>query len=398
MSTPELILLASVALCAIVVLPGTLGFLKLTNRIVAKPAGARVIYEYAATLVTLSLVGFVAGLYLTGLTAFSIVASVVLVGVCAFGFLMHAGLMFRPVREPRFIAVDQAMEEFGPDEEIVGVLDSDGQPYGFVARLARRPHIVYQPRGDAPFVMTHCILSHSSMAYAATGQFNEPDIVITSALANNMVFYEKRSRCSVIQIQNRSRDGELNLETLSTLMMKLGSWQKLFPDGNVWTRDSEWRDTFYLNVLARADVIDPASPTLVYPLQHVLNQRLPMKSLVAGVEIDAIARAYPLALFESDSLLLDKLGDRSIVFVSAFGGDYVQVFDRKVENGPILEFSSLIESHFTDTQTESTWDLRGLCVAGALQGTQLIPVPHYNKIFWFAWADYHPDTQIYAAG
>ncbi len=395
MSASEIILVASTALCAVVVLPGTLGILMLTNRMVATPAGARLIYQYSVPLIAVSIVSFIAGLYMTGLTVFSIVASVVLVGICTFGFLMHAGLMFRPVREPRFTSIERAMEEFGPEEEVVGVLNTDGQPYGFVARLARRPHIVYQPHGDAPFIMTHCILSHSSMAYAATGQFREPDIVITAALANNMVFYEKRNRCSVIQIQNQSRDGALILDTLPTLMMRLGNWQKLFPDSSVWTRAGQWRDTFYLNVLARADVIDPASSTLVYPLQHVADERLPMKSLVAGVNVGAVARAYPLAPLTVETLLVDELGGRSIVVVAAFDGDYVQVFDRKVENGMILGFSPLIDGQFTDTQTDSTWDLRGQCVAGELKGTQLMPVPHYNKIFWFAWADYYPHTEIY---
>ena len=41
----------------------------------------------------------------------------------AYGFLMHAKLLFRPVRNPAFVTLDEAIDKFGPDEEVVGAGD-----------------------------------------------------------------------------------------------------------------------------------------------------------------------------------------------------------------------------------------------------------------------------------
>ena len=390
----------AVLLSAISILPGTLGILMLTNRVAATAVGARLIYQYSVFVLAASFVLLlwawaraVAG---EGPSMPLVLASVAYLGVCAFGFLMHTRFLFRPIREPVFVPIAEAVKRFGPEEEVVGVIDSQGTPYGFIARLARRPHIVYQPEGDVPFIMTHCILSHSSMAYETSGAFRDPQIVITAALSNNMVFYEKSRQCSVIQIQNEAREGELRLETMPTIMVGLGTWAALFPGSRVWVRAIEWRDIFYLKVLARADVIDPDSPVLVYPLMHDRDERLRLKSLVMGVEINRETRAYPESLFKPDAVLHDELGGTPLLLVSAFDGDYIQVFDRRSGSSGALTFEATGSSNrLRDKETGSEWTCLGVCVAGPNEGEKLTPIPHYNKIFWFTWADFHPGTEIY---
>lgn len=397
MNATDILAVFAVLLTAVAVLPGTLGILMLTNRIAASPAGARYIYSQSAVLIVaaLAMIGF--GLYenaTDGGWSIVVVGSTVAVALLlVYGFLMHAKLLFRPVRDPVFITLDEAVEEFGPDEEVVGVIDRDGKPFAFVARLARRPHIVYQPEGKSPFIMTHCILAHSSMSYAMEGNFAKPDITITAALANNMVFYEKSNRCSVVQIHNRLEGRSDPLPTLPTVMTSLDTWQRLYPNSPVWTRPIEWRDIFYLKVLARADVIDPQSPVMVYPLQHELDTRLPMKSLVLGVSAGGDVRTYPAAVVSEQKVINDRLGDTPIAIFC--NEDYMQVFDRRVI-GATLNFEQAGEGgSFTDRESGSQWAPTGMCIFGKYKGTQLAAIPHYNKIFWFVWSDYFPNCDIY---
>ena len=169
-----------------------------------------------------------------------------------------------------------------------------------MTRLARRPHVVYQSEGSSPFVMSHCILSHSSMGYALEGSFAKPDIRIASVLANNLVFYERSSGRTVLQIQNRSTDGAMSIPTLPTVMMSLRTWKRLFPESQVWYRPREWRDTFYLKLLARATILDQSSPDLVYPLERPADPRLPLKAYVNGVQLGGATKAYPLDVFEGE--------------------------------------------------------------------------------------------------
>jgi len=193
MAILDAVAIIATLLTAFSVLPGTLGILMLTNNIAASAAGARFIYFQSGALlaVALLLISYVAyrSFQADAFSALGIGSMVTVALLLAYGFLMHAKLLFKPVTKPKYASLDEAIEKFGADEEVIGVIDRNGNPYAYIARLARRPHIVFQPEGDAPFIMSHCILAHSSMSYALEGNFSDPDVTITAALANNMVFY-----------------------------------------------------------------------------------------------------------------------------------------------------------------------------------------------------------------
>jgi hypothetical protein len=395
---PDVLAIIAVPLIALAVLPGTLGILMLTNRIAASPAGARYIYSQSGALIVVALALLVYAWYrsaLAGAYSTAVIGSMVAVALLLiYGFLMHAKMLFRPVRKPIFISIDEALQKFGPDEEVVGVIDGDGKPYAFIARLARRPHIVYQTEGDSPFIMTHCILAHSSMSYALEGNFSNPDITITAALANNMVFYEKSSRCSVVQIHNRLEGSNDPLSTVPTVMTSLKTWKNLYPDSPVWMRSVEWRDVFYLKLLARADVIDPSSPVMVYPLQHQLDERLPMKSLVLGLLSGDQSRAYPVDVVGDRKVINDQIADMRLAIFCV--DDFMQAFDRRVDGDAILTFEKSDEDdRFVDVETGSEWSVTGACMSGQYEGRQLSAIPHYNKIFWYVWSDYFPGCEIF---
>ncbi|MFQ5616490.1 MAG: DUF3179 domain-containing (seleno)protein, partial [Anaerolineales bacterium] len=388
-------------LCGIALLPGSLGVMKLTYKFAAKPKGAFVIFKLGLPLYLFGLVLLAVSLFSAfqnGNNQFvALSAGGVFAAVSIFGFFMHVSLMFKPVHKPLHISLEEAIKRFGNEEEVVGVLDSRGKPHAYIARLQRRPHIVYENEVERPFISTHCILAHSSMAYELSGDFSAPKICISSALANNLVFYEKKNNWAVQQVTNATRDGSNRLKALPTVMTSLASWKRLYPESQVWIRPKEWRDTFYLKLLARASVIDPKSPDLVYPLQHEVDTRLPLKAYVNGVSLGGEAKAYPLDLFKHARLIEDTVGNEPIVFLAAADADFVQLYSRKTQSDTPAQFRPAAADQFEDLETGSTWTVAGQCIAGPLQGQRLHPIPHYNKIFWFCWADFFPSTALYQA-
>jgi len=398
MTMAELIAILAALIFAAAILPGTLGILLMTSKIAAKDWGARLIYQKAmwvsAAAAALMALAWALALSAGNISLLLLGATALFGGVGVFGFFMHTKLMFKPVTQPLYMSVDEAIEKFGPDEEVVGVIDDNGVAWAYVARLARRPHIVEQREGDSPFMMTHCILAHSSMSFALENQLASPDITITSALANNLVFYEKNTKCSIVQAHNGSPDGGLPLRMVPTIAVSLRTWKAAYGNTKVWYRNKEWRDEFYLKLLARADVIDPNSPVMVYPLKHGLDERLPMKSMVTGVEIGGKSRTYTLGHSRENSLIHDRLADVDILVAAGYNDDLIQVFDRGID-GKTLSFTPDGENKLTDSQTSSTWNMLGECIDGALKGRRLALIPHYNKMFWYVWADYHPGTEIY---
>jgi hypothetical protein len=396
----ESLFFTATVVCALAVLPGSLGVTMLTNGLAASTRGARLIHRRAGIILIVSVVVLVGALYqAASADGFSTLALVTLAaygGILAFGYVMHTSLMFKPIRKPAFISMDAAVQQFGPDEEVIGVNDGSGQAFALITRLARRPHIVHQPDGNAPFVMTHCILSHSSMAYAAEGKFRQPEFSVSAALANNLVIYDRNNDCAISQIQSRSRDDDLAPTALPTVATSLKSWQELYPESKVWVRPFTWRDAFFLKALSRGDMIDPASPKLVYPLQRPRDARLGLKSMVIGVRVGEAAKAYPVPTLERHKIINDIIGDRAVLIASAFDGDYIQVFDRNLD-GTTLTFKDAENAEgFVDEESGSRFSPDGQCVSGSQQGRHLRAIPHFNKIFWFPWADYFPETEVYS--
>ena len=120
------------------------------------------------------------------------------------------------------------------------------------------------------------------------------------------------------------------------------------------------------------------------------------------------AKAYPFELLREQRVINDSIGDTPIVVffqsgvASALGdsvidsardigtaGMYEASFD-----GEALQFTAEADGTFIDAQTESTWNAFGEAIAGELAGSQLNWV-HAFPHFWFAWAAFHPDTEVY---
>ena len=76
----------------------------------------------------------------------------------------------------------------------------------------------------------------------------------------------------------------------------------------------------------------------------------------------------------------------------------MQAFDRRVDSDTTLTFEkSARDGRFTDLESGSEWSATGEALDGTYAGRQLVAIPHYNKIFWYVWADYFDDSEIYSA-
>ncbi len=174
MNTPLLLAALSLLLAGAAVLPGCLGILRSLNKTKARPTSAFLVFFASGPVYLVSIGLLLASLYLTyrqgDSWTMAFIAAVGFVGISTFGFLLHTRFMFKPVKNPQYISIDEAIQRFGENEIVVGVLDRLGHPFAYIARLARRPHIVYQTEGDAPFIMTHCTLSNSSMSISNRSQ------------------------------------------------------------------------------------------------------------------------------------------------------------------------------------------------------------------------------------
>ena len=130
-----------------------------------------------------------------------------------------------------------------------------------------------------------------------------------------------------------------------------------------------------------------------------LDKSLEPRTLVIGLTVNGVSKAYPFDSLGKQSLILDDVGGVPIFIVLGDDKRSVRAFERSVD-GRKLEFflkPNTTAFAMVDAQTGSEWDFTGKSVGGELSGRQLKKIAILND-YWFDWITYNPKTSVYELG
>lgn len=130
-----------------------------------------------------------------------------------------------------------------------------------------------------------------------------------------------------------------------------------------------------------------------------LDPRLGPRTVILGIELGGVAKAFPEDRALAQAPLHDRVGTVPIVLLVGSDGKSVRAFESRLE-GRELEFVRMVDDSagtVRDASTGSRWSFRGEAVAGPLAGKRLAPV-YLLKDYWFDWKTYHPETAVYLLG
>jgi hypothetical protein len=122
-------------------------------------------------------------------------------------------------------------------------------------------------------------------------------------------------------------------------------------------------------------------------------------SLVFGISVNGEACAFPMELVRQNRVINDVVGGTPVVLLFSSSRDMGQIFARSIR-GQILQFEAAGEDNDVagmvarDHETSTVWDITGRAISGPLKGAELASPPHYNRLFWFSWAVFYPNTRI----
>jgi len=194
------------------------------------------------------------------------------------------------------------------------------------------------------------------------------------------------------------------LDIVPSQVIGFGRFAERYPEGQVMSRATGYNRQYGINPYRNYDssrrpflfngVVDPRLDSAV---DHVL-------AAIIGEK----AKAYPFEILRQDRVINDSIGETPVVVFYQSGvasalGDSVIDTARDIGtagmyeatlDGLALHFSPNDDGGFRDEETGSTWNAFGEAVAGELAGSQLNWV-HAFPHFWFAWAAFHPDTEVY---
>lgn len=172
--------------------------------------------------------------------------------------------------------------------------------------------------------------------------------------------------------------------------VSFGTWKEENPRGRVLRRDGsaprqevarDWETR-----TATLPVVTPPRP----------GEPFGPRELIAGIDLNGAAKAYPLSVLRRQSPVLDTLEGTPLVLVVGDDGRSVRAF-RPVIDGRTLQLFARPGSHplrLVDAETGSEWTFAGEAVSGPLTGERL-PKIFVLLDYWFDWKAYHPETAVY---
>lgn len=186
------------------------------------------------------------------------------------------------------------------------------------------------------------------------------------------------------------------LKMIPFLYTTWGEWHEQHPDTLVLLPEAAYK--------AGYDFMNERISSVAYgsnkkPTRELIREqdtRLPNYEQVIGIEIRDAHKAYPVSALRKEPVVNDMVGSTPVLVVYAAASDTTTAFSRVVA-GRTLTFRAADSGTILDNETGSKWSTYGECVNGKLRGQKLervIPQPGS----WFAWAEFHPDTDIYAVG
>jgi Protein of unknown function (DUF3179) len=198
------------------------------------------------------------------------------------------------------------------------------------------------------------------------------------------------------QISGQAFQGPLKgkqLEWVAFDEMSFALWKQEHQSGQVLLPDAKYQKKY-----AKADwelrMLSNPTVTAVAP-----NDPLKPRSLIIGIRMGGVAKAYPMQRLLLENPIIDTLASKPILMVAGSDGRSVRAFER-MAGGKTLDLYLAPESgafRLMDAQTGSLWDFSGRCVQGPLAGKQLQRLQTL-KDYWFDWKLYNPQTLVYRAG
>lgn len=282
-----------------------------------------------------------------------------------------------------------------PDDRVIGLKSGDS----FLAiplNIMWYHEIVNLRFGGLDLAVTHCPLTGSSLAFDRAGAGGAEFGVSGLLYQNNLIMYDRSSAQSLWpQMIRGARCGSLDgtsLTMVPIVEMTWQGWRTLHPDTRVLSSDTGRERDYHVYPYGDYDRTD--NPQLLFP-QGDVDGRRPPKERVLGIPDGAGGGvAYPFGELQARGWVAAvHHGGRVILWDGNREG--AMAFQRVMDGSP-LTFEVRDDTVF-DLETGTAWSVDGVAVDGPLAGRRLTPVPDAYVAFWFAWAAFQPDAELWRA-
>lgn len=255
------------------------------------------------------------------------------------------------ILKPKF--VDAEKTSFLKDEDRVLGLIVNGEAKAYPIKILNWHEIVNDIVGGKPVLITYCPLCGTGMAFDPVVDGKRHTFGVSGLLyKSDVLMYDHQTESLWSQIMQEAVVGKLlgvRLTLVPMIHTTWEAWKKEHPKTLVLSTDTGFKREY------RQDPYESyaKSSQLMFPVGNV-DERIPPKDFVLGIEHNGISKAYPFSELErSPNSFSDSIGSEKVT----------------------IKYDS----------SSRTARIRGP------DGKDLPSVVAY----WFAWVAFHPKTEVY---
>jgi hypothetical protein len=302
-----------------------------------------------------------------------------------------------PLREPHFISAAKA-DFLRNDDRVVGISE-DGVSKAYEPGVLAFHHVVQDTLGNAPIIAGWCSLCNTPLVYSSEVDGRDFTFEWAGNRGNNFFMRDVETNSHWQQIGGDCFEGPMKgkrLKMVPFLYTTWGEWRTQHPDTLVLVPEPAYKEAYDFMNKRISSVEYGSNKKPGRELIREQDNRLANYEQVVGIEIGDSRKAYPISELKKEPVVNDQVGSTPVLLIYMVEIDTTTAFSR-ILHGHTLTFRPASTGKIADNETASTWSAYGECTAGKLKGQKLdraIPQPGS----WFAWAEFHPDTQVYSAG
>jgi hypothetical protein len=316
-----------------------------------------------------------------------------------------------PIDEPRFEAVAEV--DWLSDRQPVIAVDIHGDGRAYPLQILTWHEIANDEVGGVPLAVTYCPLCNTPVVWERPVVEGEVTTFGTSGklYRSNLVMYDRATDSYWPQVTGQAVTGPLTgrrLELVPAQIVSFGDFRAAHPQGRVLSRNTGFDRPYGTNPYPGYDQTE--DPFL---FQGEVDPRLAPAARVIGLAAGDEAVAFPYDRLrragggQMEAVNEEVGGEPVLVIwkpgtVSALDQETIEAsrdvgagagFSRRVGD-QVLTFE-VRDGQLVDQETGTTWNVLGMAVEGPLAGQELPGVAALDS-FWFDWAAFHPETEIWS--
>lgn len=282
-------------------------------------------------------------------------------------------------------------------DRVVG-LELGGVAWAIPHNILWWHEIVNLTHGDRSVAITHCPLTGSTLVFDRSS-IDGAELGVSGLLyLNNLIMYDRSSEESLWpQMARGARCGPregAELPQVPAVEMTWAAWKELNPHTLVVSGATGYQREY--TRYPYGNYASPSNDQVLYPMPE-LDSRRPPKEPVLGIPDGQDGGiAFPFGELDEQGpvhVAYHDVGRRSLVIL--WDREAVSAMAYVPEVDGVGLSLTVEDGRIVDRETGSVWSVEGQATEGPMRHRRLQPVTVAYMAYWFAWAAFQPDTEIW---